>query len=223
MPTRRSLVVTIALAAALLGVTARIRRGPGRFRRRQPQERTRRRGDDLQGADRQDGVDQLCRDLDARQADRAGRARRHLLLRRHGMDGLCRRTQPDPPRDPAHAARQRDRARRAEGFDRDDRDRPAHGPRRAARHRRPPRHGQCRCGARRQIRQGGPSETRRLGQRRQPYRPGRERARRPRLCRPRRSAGWHRLRHRRRRRAEGSRRRPSSRPTATRPSSTRSP
>ena len=45
----------------------------------------------LQGKDRQDRRHQLCRHRDARPADRTGRAGRHLLLRRHGLDGLCRR------------------------------------------------------------------------------------------------------------------------------------
>ena len=68
--------------------------------------------------------------------------------------------------------------------------------------RRQARHGQRRFGAGRQVRQGGAREARRLGRREGQGRPGRERARRAAAGGARRGAARHRLRDRRRGRAE---------------------
>ena len=91
---------------------------------------------------------------------------RHLLLRRPRLDGLPRGAEPDPEGHPPDAPRQRDRAGRAGGFDRDGHPRTGRRPRRAPRRRRPSGHGQCRFRAGRQIRQGGAREARHLGERR---------------------------------------------------------
>ncbi len=144
------------------------RRRHTRLRRREPQERARRSRRRLLQVDRQDGHRQLCRKLRARQADRAGRARRHLLLRQRRLDGSSRQ----PPMQSSAQSRVTLLgndivliAPAASDVELDHR--PELSARRGAR-RRQARDGADRVRAGRQIRQGLAQIARRMGQRRRP-------------------------------------------------------
>ena len=152
----------------------------------------------LEGRDRQDGDDLLCRELGARQADRGGRAGRHLHLRRPRLDGLSVRArtliEPDTASTCSATAscwsRRRtapSRSTIAPGFHA----RRALGDGKLAMARR-------RVGAGRQIRQGGAGKARRLGQRRRQASPQAENVRAAlALVSTRRGAARHRLPDRR--------------------------
>ena len=117
---------------------------------------------DWQGRDRQAGRRQLRGELGARQADRAGRAGRHLLLGRPRLDGLSEERESDQADSgrTCSATRSSWSRRPTESAD----DRAGLRPRRAAGGRQA-RDGQP-TGPGRQIRQGGAGEARRLGARR---------------------------------------------------------
>ena len=138
---------------------------------------------------RQEGDHLLRGQLGAGQADRGGRAGRHLHLGRPRLDGLpAQQQEPDQAGHALQPARQQPRADRAEGQQRQRstiaarlRPRRLLGDGRLAM-------ANVECGAGRQIRQGGAREARRLGQRGRQGRAGRERARRAAAGRARRGA-----------------------------------
>ena len=165
----------------------------------------------VQGHRQARAQDLLCRELGARQADRAGRAGRPVHLGRSRLDGLCRRQEPDQGRHPRQPARQQDRADRAQGFARSrvaikqgfDLAKALAGGKLAM------ANVDARAG--RQVRQGGAREARRLGRREGPARAGRECARGARC--------WWRAARRR----SASSTRPTPRPSPTSRSSAPSP